>query len=47
MTTWNPQANDLFLKALELRSPGERQEFLSGACAGRGLPAWRPSLATW
>src|SRR5262249_49940833 len=34
MTTWNPQANDLFLKALELRTPGERQEYLDGACAG-------------
>src|SRR5688572_23433154 len=34
MTTWNPRANDLFLQALELRSPGERQEFLDGACAG-------------
>jgi eukaryotic-like serine/threonine-protein kinase len=33
MTTWNPRANDLFLKALELRSTGERQEFLDGACA--------------
>jgi len=34
MTTWNPRANDLFLKALELRSPLERQQFLDGACAG-------------
>src|SRR5207302_8060299 len=34
MPTWNPRANDLFLKALELRSPGERQEYLDGACAG-------------
>src|SRR5262245_37845215 len=34
MTTWNPRANDLFLKALELRSPRERQEYLDGACAG-------------
>jgi serine/threonine protein kinase/Flp pilus assembly protein TadD len=33
MTTWNPHANELFLKALELRSPGERREFLDGACA--------------
>src|SRR5215218_3581009 len=33
MTTWNPRANDLFLKALELRSPGERQEYLDRACA--------------
>src|SRR5438093_11503380 len=34
MPTWNPQANDLFLKALELRSAGERQEYLDGACTG-------------
>jgi WD40 repeat protein/serine/threonine protein kinase len=34
MTTWNPRANQLFLQALELRSPGERQEYLDGACAG-------------
>src|SRR5947209_13169987 len=34
MTTWNPRANELFLQALELRSPGERQEHLDGACAG-------------
>ena len=33
MTTWNPRANQLFLQALELRSPGERQEYLDGACA--------------
>ena len=29
MTTWNPRANELFLKARELRSPGERQEYLA------------------
>ena len=34
MTTWNPRANDLFLKALELGSAGECHEFLEGACAG-------------
>jgi WD40 repeat protein/serine/threonine protein kinase len=34
MTTWNPQANELFLKALELRSPGERREYLDAASAG-------------
>jgi serine/threonine protein kinase len=34
MTTWNPQANDLFLKALELHSPCQRQEYLDAACAG-------------
>src|SRR6266545_2920733 len=34
MATWNPRANELFLKALELRSPGARREYLDGACAG-------------
>ena len=34
MTTWNPRANELFLKALEMHAPGERQEYLDGACAG-------------
>src|SRR5262245_5039773 len=34
MTSWDPRANDLFLKALELRSPGERQRYLDEACAG-------------
>jgi tetratricopeptide (TPR) repeat protein len=34
MTTWDPRANELFLKALEMRTAGERQEFLDGACAG-------------
>jgi WD40 repeat protein/serine/threonine protein kinase len=34
MPTWDPQANDLFLKALELQSPGERQAYLDGACGG-------------
>src|SRR5438874_3877038 len=33
MTTWNLRANDLFLKALELRAPGKRQEYLDRACA--------------
>src|SRR5262245_11170832 len=33
MTTWNPRANELFLKALELRSAGERRVYLDGACA--------------
>jgi WD40 repeat protein/serine/threonine protein kinase len=32
MTTWNPRANELFLKALELASPAERQQYLDGAC---------------
>src|SRR5436305_9551724 len=34
MPTWDPRANDLFLKALEMRSGGERQEYLDVACAG-------------
>jgi hypothetical protein len=34
MTTWDPRANDLFLKALELASPAERRAFLDAACAG-------------
>src|SRR5437870_11410346 len=34
MTTWNPRANDLFLKAVEMPSISERQQYLDGACAG-------------
>src|SRR6266566_2731065 len=34
MTTWDPRANDLFLQALELRSPAERQAFLDRESAG-------------
>jgi serine/threonine protein kinase len=34
MTTWNPRANELFLKALELRAPGARQAYLDRVCAG-------------
>ncbi len=34
MTTWDPHANELFLKALELHAPGARQAYLDGACAG-------------
>src|SRR5262245_31012650 len=34
MNTWNPRANDLFLKALELGSSAERQHYLDAACAG-------------
>ncbi|HUE73700.1 MAG TPA: protein kinase, partial [Pirellulaceae bacterium] len=33
MTTWNPQANALFLDAVELRVPHERLEFLDRTCA--------------
>ncbi len=34
MPTWNPRANELFLKALEIRAPGDRQKYLDDACAG-------------
>jgi len=34
MATWNPRANDLFLKALELSSADERRKYLDGACGG-------------
>jgi serine/threonine protein kinase/tetratricopeptide (TPR) repeat protein len=45
MTTWDPRANDLFLKALELRAPGERQAFLGRECASdAGLRAEVESL---
>jgi WD40 repeat protein/serine/threonine protein kinase len=32
MPTWDPRVNDLFLKALELHSPSERQVYLDVAC---------------
>jgi len=32
MSTWNPQANDIFLRALALSAARERQEYLDGAC---------------
>src|SRR3954453_7307870 len=34
MTTWNPRANDMFLKAAEMGSPDGRREFLDRECAG-------------
>src|SRR5579859_3713730 len=34
MPTWDPRANDLFLKALELDSRLERGKFLEEACGG-------------
>src|SRR5437868_10575171 len=37
MTTWDPRANELFLKVRELRSSAERREYLNGACAGDGV----------
>jgi hypothetical protein len=36
MPTWNPQANEVFLHALELCSTRERQDYLDEACAGDG-----------
>jgi hypothetical protein len=32
MATWNPEANDLFLKALDIQGPKERRAFLDQAC---------------
>jgi len=32
---WNPEANDLFLKAVEMPSPEQRRIFLQEACCGR------------
>jgi serine/threonine protein kinase len=34
MGTWNPRANTIFLKAIELPSPAERQAFVEEACQG-------------
>ena len=34
MPTWDPRANELFLKALALGYPDVRQEYLAVACAG-------------
>src|SRR5262245_24823306 len=34
MATWNPRANELFLKALELPSNDERRKYLDKACGG-------------
>src|SRR5262245_573000 len=33
MTTWNPRANDLFLRAAEMGSPDARRVFLDRECA--------------
>jgi hypothetical protein len=29
---WNPEANDIFLKALDLHAPGQRRTYLDRAC---------------
>ena len=42
MTTWNPEANDLFLQVRELGCPEERRARLDQACAGR--PALRDQV---
>src|SRR5215204_3316274 len=34
MTAWDPRANDLFLKALDLPAGGDRRAYLDGACGG-------------
>src|SRR5262245_11061948 len=34
MTTWDPRANDLFLRALELASADDRRQLLDDACGG-------------
>jgi serine/threonine protein kinase len=39
MTTWNPQANDLFLKALALPTADERRAYLAQACTEPELRA--------
>ena len=44
MTTWNPRANDLFLKALGLDSAEERQNYLDEACVGE--PALRAEVGS-
>ena len=34
MAQWNPQVNELFLKAREISSPEDRRAFLDQACGG-------------
>jgi eukaryotic-like serine/threonine-protein kinase len=34
MAVWNPEANDIFLKALEIRAPEQRRAYLDEACHG-------------
>ena len=35
MPGWDPEANDLFLRAREIPAPEDRQRFLDEACAGK------------
>jgi eukaryotic-like serine/threonine-protein kinase len=45
MADWNTQANDIFLRALDIRSPEDRLAFLDSACTGNaGLRAQVESL---
>ncbi len=47
MADWNPQANDIFLKALDICSPQARLAFLDSECMGNaGLRAQVESLLT-
>ena len=34
MAAWNPRANDIFLRALEIHESDERHTFLNQACDG-------------
>src|SRR5947209_1816581 len=34
MSAWNAQANDIFLKALEVQAPEERRRLLDETCGG-------------
>ncbi len=34
MPAWNPQANDIFLNALEIAAPADRSAFIERACSG-------------
>jgi serine/threonine protein kinase/tetratricopeptide (TPR) repeat protein len=35
MPNWDPEANDLFLRAIEIAAPEDRRRYLDDACAGR------------
>ena len=34
MHRWNSRANDIFLDALDIAAPAEREAFVAGACSG-------------
>src|SRR5215203_2585768 len=44
MPDWNPQANDLFLRAAEIDAPTDRAAFLDRECADPGVRAQVESL---